>query len=92
MVAGDTASKVNEDDSEMIKIPEFTTTKILDKRSSPCGVEYRCKIEPLWLPVDLVEETQMGRVHVRNYENELVRAARLDTLRKGTQERKYSQM
>jgi hypothetical protein len=31
----------------------------------------------------LVKEVQMGRVHVRNYEKGLVRAARLDLLRKG---------
>jgi hypothetical protein len=34
----------------------------------------------------------MRCVHVRSYENGLVRAARLDTLRKGTQKRKHSQM
>jgi hypothetical protein len=56
------------------------TTKILDKRSSPRGVEYRCELEPLWLPADLVKEVQIGCVHVRSYEKGLVRAARLNTL------------
>jgi hypothetical protein len=52
------------------------------------GFEYRCELEPLWLPADLVKEVQMGCIHVRSYEKGLVRAARLDTLRK----RKHSQM
>jgi hypothetical protein len=76
----------------MVDILTFTVTKILDKRSSPYGVEYRCELEPLWLPADLVKEVQMGCVHVRSYEKGLERAARLDTLRKGTQKRKHSQM
>jgi hypothetical protein len=99
MVAGDAASEIDgtssvigEDDPVMVNISTFTTTKILDKRSSPCRVEYRCELEPLWLPADLVKEVQMGCVHVRSYEKGLVRAARLDTLRKGTQKRKHSQM
>ena len=99
MVAGDAASEVDgtssvigENDPVMVDISTFTTTKILDKRSSPCGVEYRCELEPLWLPADLVKEVQMGYVHIRSYEKGLVRAARLDTLRKGTQKRKHSQM
>jgi hypothetical protein len=65
----------------MVNISTFTTTKILDKRSSPRRVEYRCELEPLWLPADLVKEVQMGCVHIRSYEKGLVRAARLDTLR-----------
>jgi len=99
VVAGDaalevdgTSSVVGENDPVMVDISTFTTTKILNKRSSPCGVEYRCELEPLWLPADLVKEVQMGCVHVRSYEKGLVRAARLDTLRKGTQKRKHSQM
>jgi hypothetical protein len=91
VVAGDAASEVDgtssiigENDPVMVDISTFTTTKILDKRSSLCGVEYRCEFEPLWLPTDLVKELQMGCVHVRSYEKGLVRAARLDTLRKGT--------
>ena len=99
MVAGDaalevdgTSSVIGENDPVMVDISTFTTTKILDKRSSPCGVEYRCELEPLWLPADLVKEVQMGCVHVRSYEKGLVRVSRLDTLRKGTQKRKHSQM
>ena len=99
MVAGDAASEVDgtssvigENDPVMVNISTFTTTKILDKRSSPCRVEYRCELKPLWLPVDMVKKVQMGCVHVRSYERGLVRAARLDTLRKGTQKRKHSQM
>ena len=34
-----------EDDPVMIDISYFTTAKILDKRSSPSGVEYRCELE-----------------------------------------------
>jgi hypothetical protein len=99
VVAGDAASEVygtssviSENDPMMVDISIFTTTKILDKRSSPYRVEYRCELEPLWLAADLVEEVQIGCVHVRSYEKGLVRAARLDTLRSGTQKRKYSQM
>jgi hypothetical protein len=99
VVAGDAASEVDgtssvigKNDPVMVDISTFTTTKILDKRSSPCEVEYRCELEPLWLPADLVTEVQMGCVHVWSYEKALVRAARLDTLRKGTQKRKHSQM
>jgi hypothetical protein len=84
--------KIGENDLGMVGISNFTTTKILDKRSSPCGIEYRCQLEPLWLPADLVKKVQMGRVHVRNYEKGLVRAARLDTLRKGARKRRHSQM
>jgi hypothetical protein len=99
VVAGDaalevdgTSSVIGENDPVMVDISTFTTTKILNKRSSPYGVEYRCELEPLWLPADLVKEVQMGCVHVRSYEKGLVRAARLDTLRKGTQKRKHSQI
>jgi hypothetical protein len=63
VVAGDaalevdgTSSVIGENDPVMVDISTFTTTKILDKRSSPCGVEYRCELEPLWLPADLVKE------------------------------------
>jgi len=74
----------------IIGISKLTTAKILDKRSSPFRVEYRCKLEPLWLAADLVERAQMGRVHIRSYENGLVRAGRLKTLRVGKP--KFSQM
>jgi hypothetical protein len=76
----------------MVDISNFTTTKILNKRSSPYKVEYRCELKPLWLPADLVKEVQMGCVHIRSYEKGIIRAARLDTLREGAQKRKHSQM
>jgi hypothetical protein len=41
---------LGEGDPVMVDISNFTTAKILDKRSSPFGVEYRCELEPLWLP------------------------------------------
>jgi hypothetical protein len=65
VVAGDatsevdeTSSVIGENDPVIVDISTFTTTKILDKRSSSCGVEYRCELEPLWLPVDLVKEVR----------------------------------
>jgi len=81
---------LGEDGPVMVDISNFTTAKILDKQSSPFGVKYRCKLEPLWFPGDLVEKVQMGRVHIRSYENEIVRAGRLGTLR--GRKRKCSQM
>ena len=39
--------KIGENDPVIVNISTFTTTKILDKRSSPCGVEY--ELEPLWI-------------------------------------------
>jgi hypothetical protein len=65
----------------MVDISNFATAKILDERLGPSGVEYRCELEPLWLTAELVKEVPMGRVHVRSYENGLVRADRLGTLR-----------
>jgi len=62
-------------------ISKFTTVKIPDKRSSPSGVEYKCELEPLWMAADLVERAQMGRVRIRSYENGLIRAGCLETLR-----------
>ena len=73
----------------MVDISDFTAAKILNKRSSPSGVEYRCELE-LWLAADLVEKMLMGRVRVRSYENGLVRADRLGTLR--DRKRKRPQM
>ena len=73
----------------MVDISNFTTTKILDKRSSLGGVEYKGE---LWLPAGPVKEVKKERVHVLNYEKGLERAARLDTLRKGTRKRRHSQM
>jgi hypothetical protein len=72
----------------MIDISKFTTAKILDERSSLFRVECRCELE-LWLPADLVEKTQMEHVHIRSYENEIVRAGCLRTLR--DRKKKHSQ-
>jgi hypothetical protein len=74
----------------MINISCFTTAKILDKRSSPFGVEYRCELGPVWLSSVLVKEIPMGGVRIRGYENGLIRADRLGTLR--DRKRKHSQM
>jgi hypothetical protein len=74
----------------MVDISNFTAAKILDERPSPSGVEYRCELEPLWLAADLVERAKIGRVHIRNHKNRLVRADRLGTLRE--RKRKLSQM
>jgi hypothetical protein len=69
---------------------KLTTVKVLDKWSSSSGVEYKCEFEPLWLAADLAERAQMGRIHIRRYENGLVRDRRLKTLRVG--KRKFSEM
>ena len=97
MVAGDAASEVDgtssvigENDPVMIDISTFTTTKILDKRSSPFEVKYRCELGPVWLSSVLVKEVPMGGVQIRSYENGLIRVGRLGTLRE--RKRKHSQM
>ena len=69
---------------------KLTTVKVLDKWSSSSGVEYKCEFEPLWLAADLAERAQMGRIHIRMYENGLVRDRRLKTLRVG--KRKFSEI
>jgi hypothetical protein len=75
----------------MVDILIFTVTKILDKRSSPCEVEYRYKLEPLWLPADLVKEVQMGCVYVPEL-RERTGTSSSSRHVKGIQKRKYSQM
>jgi hypothetical protein len=57
---------LGEGDPIMINISYFTTAKILDKRWSPSGVEYKCQLDPPWLAADLVEEMPMGGVRVRS--------------------------
>src|SRR5450755_1766214 len=37
---------MGEDGPVMVNISNFTTAHILDKRSSPFGVEYRCELGP----------------------------------------------
>jgi hypothetical protein len=62
VVGGDTveveeasSSVRGENGPVMVDISNFAAAKLLDKRSSPSGVEYRCQLEPLWLAADLVE-------------------------------------
>jgi hypothetical protein len=74
---------VREGGSAMGNILKFEITKILDKRSSPSGVEYKCELEPMWLAADWVERAQMGRVQIRSYENGLIREECCQTLRGG---------
>jgi hypothetical protein len=57
--------------------------KILDKRPGPFGDECKCEFEPGWLAADLLEKTQMRRVHMRTYEKNVTRARRVRTLRSG---------
>jgi hypothetical protein len=77
-------------DPVMIDISCFTLAKILDKRSSPFEVKYRCELGPVWLSSVLVKEVPMGGVQIRSYENGLIRVGRLGTLRE--RKRKHSQM
>jgi len=66
---------------EIVDILMLTTAKIVDKQSSPSGVQYKCELEPLWLAADLVESAEMGGVRIRSYENGLIREGRVNTLR-----------
>jgi hypothetical protein len=81
---------VAEDGLAIVDISKLTTAKVLDKRSSSSGVAYKCELEPLWLATDLVERVQMGHVHIRSYENGLIRDGCLKTLR--VRKRKLSQI
>jgi hypothetical protein len=83
-------SDAGEDGPAIIDVSKLTTMKVLDKRSSLSGVEYKCEFAALWLAADLAERAQMGRVRIRSYENGLVRDRRLKTLRVG--KRKFSEM
>jgi hypothetical protein len=89
-VSASSLSDVGEDGLAIIDISKLTTVKVLDKRSSSSGVEYRCELEPLWLVAGLAKKAQIGRVHIRSYENGLVRDRRLKILRVG--KRKFSEM
>jgi hypothetical protein len=51
---------VGEDGLAIVDVSTLTTAKILDKRSSPSGVEYKCELEPLWMAADLVEKRAGG--------------------------------
>jgi hypothetical protein len=89
-VSASSLPDLDDDGPVVVDISNFTAAKILDKRLSLFGFEYRCELEPLWLTADLVENVKMGRVHIRSYENSLIQANRLGTLRE--RKRKLSQM
>jgi|ERR1700728_1064908 hypothetical protein len=89
-VSASNLSDAGEDGPAIIDVSKLTTVKVLDKRSSSSGVEYKYELEPLWLAADMAERAQIGRVHIRSYENGLVRDRRLKTLRVG--KRKFSEM
>lgn len=78
------------DSPAIIDVLKLITAKVLDKRSSSFRAEYKCEFEPLWLAADLAERVQIGGVHIRSYENGLIRDRRLKTLRVG--KRKFSKM
>jgi hypothetical protein len=74
----------------IVDVSIFIIVEILGERSSGSNVKYQIELEPLWLPVDLMEKAQMGRVHIQRYETELVRKRRVDTLR--VRKRKLSEV
>jgi hypothetical protein len=89
-IAGDYIPEANRAKSSIRKalngerdtaLSKFTTKEIVDKRQRGTRIEYKCAFEPLWLAKDLVETAQMGRACVQSYENGLIRAGRLETLR-----------
>jgi hypothetical protein len=80
-VSASSLSNVGEDGLLIVDISKLAMLKVLDKRLSSSGVEYECELKPLWLTAHLAERAQMGRVHIRNFERELVRNWRLDILR-----------
>jgi hypothetical protein len=55
--SGSSLSKIGENDPVMVDISNFTTTKILDKRSSLGGIEYKCG---LWVACGLGERGEEG--------------------------------
>ena len=89
-VSASSLPNIGKNDPVVIDISCFTTAKILDKRSSPFKVEYRCELGPVWLSLVLVKEIPMGDVRIRSYENIFIRADRLGILR--DRKRKHSQM
>lgn len=70
-VSASSLPNIGKNDLVVIDISCFTTAKILDKRSSPFGVEYRCELGPVWLSSVLVKEIPMGGVRIRSYEMDL---------------------
>src|SRR5271168_2906366 len=59
-VSASNSSDAGEDGPARIDVSKLTTVKVLDKRSSLSGVEYKCEFEPQWLAADLPEREQMG--------------------------------
>ena len=41
--------------------------KIIDKRLSKFGVQYKYELELLWLDAHLVEKAEMGRIRIQSY-------------------------
>jgi hypothetical protein len=76
-VSASSLPNIGEDDPVMIDISCFTAAKILDKRSSPFGVEYKCELGLVWLSSALEKEIPMAGVRIRSYENRLIRVERL---------------
>ena len=70
-----------ENEPVMVETSNFTTLKILNKRSSSSGVDYECELGPLWLPTEIVEGLQIARVHILSYEKGLTRDVCVGTLR-----------
>jgi hypothetical protein len=83
-------SNAGEDGPAIIDVSKLITVKVIDKRSSSSGVKYKCEFEPLWLAADLAERAQTGRVHIRSFENGLIRDRRLKTSRVG--KRRFSEI
>jgi hypothetical protein len=46
----------------IIDILYFIIAKILDKRSNPFKVKYRCELRPMWLSLVLVKEVPIKGV------------------------------
>jgi hypothetical protein len=46
-ISASSLSDVGEDGSAIVDVSKLTAAKILDKRSSSSGVEYKCELEPL---------------------------------------------
>jgi hypothetical protein len=71
-----TLPDVAEDGLATVDISKLTMAKVLDKRLSSSGVERKYELEPLWLAANLVERVQNDHVHIRSYENGLIRDRR----------------
>jgi len=61
-VSASSLPDLGDDGPVVVDISNFTAAKILNKRPSPFGFEYRCELEPLWLTADFMEKAKMGRV------------------------------